>query len=180
MLPSRGWWQHTGLPALAHTPHTRLTLQSQLEPPSSPEQPLPLLHRGTTVHAMYGCAHPPSRLCTDAHCLYAAPTPVAPPCTRWAAAAIVTGRGLEAPRSPCRGPHQPCNYSKQCRGPAGAAAGGDAGGSRHARRQMPERWESSEVKKQEENPNQAMGMQACEGEQQPATARPKRTAKETE
>lgn len=31
-------------------------------------------------------------------------------------------------------------------------------GVRHVWCQMPERWESSEVKKQEENPNQAMGM----------------------
>lgn len=49
-------------------------------------------------------------------------------------------------------------------------------GGRHAWLWMPEKWKSSNVKKREENSNQAMGTQACEGERQPERARPKRTA----
>ena len=86
-------------------------------------------------------------------------------------------QGLEVPQSPCRGPHQPCGYSKRHRRPS---SGERLWGGWLAQRWMPERWENSEVKKQEENPNQAMGTQACEGERQPARARPKQTAKEAE
>lgn len=60
-------------------------------------------------------------------------------------------------------------------GQAGAVAGREAG--QYAWCQMLGRWESSKVKKREENPNKATGMQACEEEQQTVRAWPKQTAK---
>lgn len=63
------------------------------------------------------------------------------------------------------------------RGQAGAEVGDNGYGGRHTWLWMPEKWKSSNVQKREENSNQAMGTQACEGERQPERARPKRTAK---
>ena len=119
-------------PCAAHQAHPAVPAEA----PPVPEPPLPPLHRGITVRATYGCAHPLSRLRTDVHRPYAAPTPAGLWCMGWAAV-LPSSPGAQAraggnPAAPAVVWTSPAATPSGARGQAGAGAGGDGGAARSA------------------------------------------------